>query len=254
MRLTGKMVMLPAATFAAFVAFWQATIVLFGISSLILPSPLDVLNAVASNWETLLFHGGITLFEAASGFLLGGSIAFILALGFFLSRTLEMAAYPYAIVLKSIPLIALAPIISIWFGTGLASKVVLAAVISFFPILVTTLQGLKSYEKDAMDLMNSFSASRSDVLQKMVLPNALPAIFSGMKVSSTFSVIGAIVAEFTGADKGIGYFIKSTSYYLDTPLTFAGVFMAGITGLAFFYLIVLIEYKLVFWRRNNAVD
>ncbi|MEW8285200.1 MAG: ABC transporter permease [Candidatus Thiodiazotropha endolucinida] len=243
-----KKIALPAVAFVAFLIVWELLIVIFKVDSLILPSPEAVLDAFFKNWEILGKHAFITLSESLAGFMIGGVVAFSLAILFFASKNLETAIYPYAIVLKSIPLIALAPIISIWFGTGITSKVVLAAIISFFPILVTTLQGLKSYDKNEMDIMLSFSASRSDILRKMVLPNAMPSIFSGLKVSSTFSVIGAIVAEFTGADKGIGYYIKSASYYLNSPEMFAGVFVAGVAGLLFFGLVVLVEKKVVFWR------
>ena len=199
----------------------------------------------------LVTHGSITLFESVLGFLLGGFIAISFAFLFQFFPKTKQAIYPYAILIKAIPLVALAPLVVLWFKAGLLSKIILAAIISFFPILVNSVQGLSSVEPEALDLMATFSASKWKVLTKLRIPNALPSLFAGMKISSSFAVVGAVVAEFIGAQRGIGYVIKSSSYYLETDLTFAAIIVAALTGLFFFGTIVLIERKIVFWQPSS---
>ena len=242
---------IPAVALIFFLVGWYGVCKLFAIDKLILPLPTDVFLALMNDFTSLLKHGGITLMEAILGFLVGGGAGFILGSLFYFFTFIRQALYPYAIALKAVPLIALAPLIVVWCGTGLLSKVVLAAIISFFPILVNTVQGLASVETEALDLMATLSASRWQIFKKLSLPHALPSIFAGMKISCTFAVVGAVVAEFIGATEGIGYVIKSTSYYFDTDAMFAGIFIAALTGLIFFSIISILQDKIVFWHKEN---
>lgn len=240
-------ILTPMLAFAVFIAIWQILVRVAAISPLILPEPLPVARTLFAQAPYLLQHSGVTLLEAVLGFLLGGAFAVALALLFQFSRTATQAIYPYVIALKAIPLVALAPIVVVWFGTGLLSKVVLAAIISFFPILVNGVHGLNSVEREALDLMSTFSATSWQVLVKLRLPHALASLFAGAKISSTFAVIGAVVAEFIGSERGIGYVVKSSSYYLDTDLTFAAIVVAALTGLIFFWVVSFTERLAVFW-------
>jgi NitT/TauT family transport system permease protein len=234
-----------------FLMVWYLLIYIFTISPLILPTPYEVAASLFTNLPFLLQHGGLTLLEAVLGFLLGGVAAVVLAVVFQFSDKFQEAIYPYVIALKAIPLVVLAPLVVVWFGSGFASKVVMASIISFFPIMVNAVQGLNSVEQEALDLMASLSASRRQVLLKLKFPASLVAIFAGMKISSTFAVIGAVVAELVNAQNGIGYVIKNSSYYLDTALTFAAIFVAALIGLLFFWVINILEKKIIFWKQNT---
>jgi NitT/TauT family transport system permease protein len=235
-----------------FLVCWQGVVLLFGMSPVVFPGPSKVAFALFNHFGQLLYHAGITLLESVLGFLLGGVVAIGLAVLFVFSRNTERALYPYAIAMKAIPLVALAPIVVAWFGGDLISKVILAAVISFFPILVNAVDGLKNTEPEALDLMKSFSASRWSIFAKLQWPGARPQIFAGLKIASSFSVVGAVVAEFVSAQSGIGFIIKSSSYYLDTDLTFAAIFVAALMGLIFFGVIVWSQSVFVSWRKPNG--
>jgi NitT/TauT family transport system permease protein len=239
----------PVLTFAGFLLGWDLVVRLLGISPAILPPPGNVAAALAKNATQLVRHAGVTLLEAVLGFVLAVLFAVALATIFTFSKPAKRALYPYAIAMKAIPLIALAPLVVVWFGGDLASKIVLAAVISFFPVLVSATDGFRSTDPDAVDLMRSFSASRWKIFTKLQFPAALPQVFGGLKVASSFSVVGAVVAEFVGAQAGIGFLIKSSSYYLDTDLTFAAIFVSAVVGLIFFALIVFLQRIFLFWHR-----
>ena len=240
-------VLIPVVALAAFLTVWDVTIRMFSVNEMILPSPTQVFLALKSQFAHLVWHGMITLFEAALGFLVGGVAAVVLAVLFQFSKTAERAVYPYAIALKAIPLVALAPLVVVWCGSGLLSKVMLAAVISFFPILVSAAQGMASVETEALDLMATLSASKWQILVRVRFPTALPSLFAGMKISSTFAVVGAVVAEFVGSQSGIGSIVKTSSYYLDTDVSFAAIIVMAIVSLLFFGGICLIERKVIFW-------
>ena len=239
----------PLLAFLCFWALWWLSIAIFGINPIILPSPGSVLYVLRTQFLYLSIHAWITLLEAVLGFVLGGSAALLLSTLFTFSPLAERALYPYAIAFKAIPLVALAPLLAVWFGTGVLTKVVMSAIISFFPILVNAAQGFQSVDSDALDLMESMSASRLQIFTKLRFPTALPAIFSGMRVSSTFAVIGAVVAEFVGASQGIGYVVKTASYYVDSALLFASIVFASLTGILFFGVVVLVERRIVFWAK-----
>jgi NitT/TauT family transport system permease protein len=242
-----KNVLVPGFALVIIIVIWEVSVKVFSIDQMILPRPWQVLVALWQNLPRLAWHGGITLLESVLGFFLGSIAAIILAIIFQYSKTVEKAIYPYAIALKAVPLVALAPLVVVWCGSGLMSKLVLAAIISFFPVLVNTARGLVSVESEALDLMNTLSASKWQILVKVRFPTALPSMFDGMKISSTFAVVGAVVAEFVGSGKGIGYIVKTSSYYLDTDICFAAIIMMGLISLLFFGTVCLIERKVIFW-------
>lgn len=243
--------LLPISAFAGVCIAWEVIILLFNLSPLILPSPQKTLSALIGHSGQLLSHGLLTLFESVMGFLLGASFAIGLSILFLFSNKSERALYPYAIAMKAIPLVALAPIVVAWFGGGIVSKVVLSAVISFFPVLVNSIDGFKSVEPEALELMQSFSATRWQTFTKLQWPNALPHIFAGLKIASSYSVVGSVVAEFVNAQAGIGYLIKSSSYYLDMDITFAAILVAGFIGIAFFGIVSWLQTVIVFWKRTD---
>jgi NitT/TauT family transport system permease protein len=241
----------PLIALVVFLSAWEISVRALSVSPLILPPPSAVGSILTNQFGSLISQAGITLLESVLGFLLGCVAAFALATLFIFSRIAEQALYPYAIALKAIPLVALAPIVVIWFGTGLFSKVFLAAVIAFFPILVNAIDGLKAIEPEALELLKMLSASQWQVFTKLRIYTALPSIFAGMKVASSFAVVGAVVAEFISSDQGIGFVIKSSSYYLNTDLTFAAIIVSALIGLIFFWLISFLETKIIFWKSKS---
>lgn len=233
--------------FLAILVGWQLVDLIMGLPVYVLPSPTEIILEIHERSLSLLEDLGWTMLEAALGFLLGSSLAFLTSVLFVHVRFIERAAYPWAIVLNTIPIIAIAPLLTIWMGFGLAPKVAISAIICFFPMLVTSTRGLRAVSPQALELMRILSASKWDVFLKVRLPSSLPYVFSGLKVASTLSVIGAIVAEFTGADRGIGYLVMAASYRLDTKLMFAGIAYSSAAGILFFNLVSGLEKLLLHW-------
>jgi NitT/TauT family transport system permease protein len=238
---------LPIITFVSIIIIWELIIKIFKIKEIIFPSPLNILNTFLTKGNILLSNAGVTILEAVLGFIIGSVIAFSIAVLFIYSRKAKKALYPYTVALKTAPLYALAPLLVLWFGSGLGSKIAMAALVAFFPVLVNTVKGLSSIDEGKLELFKSLKASKFQTFIKLKIPNALPHIFSGLKIATTFSVVGATIAEFTGASKGIGYLIIQSSYLLDTSLMFSAIITISIFGIIFFFLLEKIEKRVVFW-------
>jgi NitT/TauT family transport system permease protein len=241
----------PTITFVFFIGFWHLCDYLFKIRNIILPTPLEILKVILNNFSYLLDHTGLTVLESVLGFLLGSSLAVVCAILFTHSNVLKKSLYPYAIAFKAIPVIALAPLLIMWFGSGVTSKIVMAAIICYFPVLVGTVKGLSAVTQNHLDLFRSLSASKWQTFWKLRIPISLPYVFPSLKISATFSVVGATIAEFTGAAKGIGYVIVNSSYYLETSMMFAAIVMISIAGLLFFHVVDYLERKVVFWQKHE---
>ncbi|MDX2470921.1 MAG: ABC transporter permease [SAR324 cluster bacterium] len=242
-----KKIIVPFFVFILILVIWELADKVFNFPSIIFPAPSEIYKAFIENWSVLFTETGITLFESVCGFLLGSIIAYLFAIIFTFSPILETALYPYAIAIKSTPLIAIAPLLTLWFGNGLPSKIIMSALVAFFPVLVNSLQGLTSADRDLENLMKSLAANKWQILIKVRIPNSLGYLFSSLKIASSLAVVGAVIGEFVGASQGIGHLIKNTSYYLDTPLMFAGIAMISSGGILFFGLIVWLEKKLIYW-------
>ena len=234
-------ILAPALVFVAFVFIWELASRWFGIKEYLLPAPSRIASVLTSAGPVLLKDAAVTMAEALLGFSLANILSIFVAVGFSHSSWLERSFYPYVIALKSVPVIALSPLLVIWFGYGFTGKVVMAGIISFFPLVVNATIGLKNVDTDALDLMFSLSASKWQILWKLRFPTAVPYILSALKISSALSVMGAIIAEMTGASAGLGYTIMVASYNIDTPMMFAAVVVASLCGIGFFGLIALIE-------------
>ena len=227
--------------FFLLVLAFELSIRLLEIPKYLLPAPSVVAQKLITEAGMLLYHTGITMMEAFAGFLLGGFVGVLTAIAFAHSRFLEAALYPYAIALKTIPLVALAPLLVLWFGNGILAKIIMASLICYFPVIVNTLRGLRSVSEDGMDLMASLSASKSQIFWKLRLPSSLPYIFSALKISSTLSVIGAVVGELSGATRGIGYIILTASYRIQTDIVFAAIVATSPGGIMFFVVLGVVE-------------
>jgi NitT/TauT family transport system permease protein len=237
----------PVGFFTLIIAAWEFLVRVFSVPQYLLPAPSVIAVDFTSNINSLLFHAGVTLWEAFLGFLLANALGILVAIAFAHSKTLEKGFYPFAIALKTTPIIAMAPLLILWFGNGIASKVAAAALVAFFPSIVNTTKGLKSIDSEALDLFKSLSASKWQIFSKLRFPTALPYIFSALKISTSLAVVGAIVGEFVGANKGIGFVILVSSYHLEIVKMFSAVIATALTGIIFFWVVSFIEKRVVFW-------
>lgn len=243
--------LLPPVVFVVFLAGWEALVRIGRYPAFILPSPERVgrkLITVALD-GTLWHHTGVTLIEVLGGLVLGTAVAAVL--GFLLARSvaIERALSPYLVASQAIPIVAIAPLLVIWFGNGLVSKVLISALIVFFPILVNTIAGVRGVPADLRDLMRSLHATPWQMLVKLELPAALPVLLAGLKVGATLSVIGAVVGELAGADAGLGFMINLADGQYDTARVFVGVLGLIVLALGLYGLVTLLEHRLLRWRR-----
>jgi ABC-type nitrate/sulfonate/bicarbonate transport system permease component len=242
---------LPAAlVFVAVLAFLQWGVPALGVSPYVLPTPGAVLQRMLDPESRLLYHFSITAFEAVGGVLIGGVLGVGLAVLFVHVRPLEDALYPWIIVLQTIPLVALAPMLIIWFGSGVLPRVAMSALFAFFPILVNALRGLRQVDPAALELLRSYAVSRWQLFWVLRLPGSLPFVFAGLKIGTTLAVIGAIVGEFAGASQGLGYAITVSTYSTDTSQTFAAIAYASLMSISLYLLLLWLERRLVFWQRG----
>jgi NitT/TauT family transport system permease protein len=247
--------LVPAALlFIAALVVWQIIVVALDVPRYIIPSPTEIGRELTAEGPSLSVDLGWTMLEAFLGFLVGSAAAFLAAVVFVHVPIVERAAFPWAIVLQTVPIVAIAPLLTIWFGFTLVPKVVIAAIICFFPVLVNTARGLRSVSSQALELMSVLSARKSAIFWRLRVPSSLPYVFAGLRVAATLSVIGAIVAEFTGSDRGIGYVIVQASYRIDTRLMFAGIALSSLGGILFFNLIGWIEKLSLRWPDAHLGD
>jgi NitT/TauT family transport system permease protein len=244
---------IPVAFFIGACSIWEAVVRLADVPIYILPPPSVIFAEIANLNLSLLKDTGVTMLESVAGFIAANCLAFALAVVFAHSRILEKGLYPYAIALKTTPIVAIAPLLVLWFGTDIRSKIVAAALICFFPVLVNVTRGLRAVDEEALDLFESLAASKWQVFRMLRLPNSLPYLFSALKISTSLSVVGAIVGEFVGSNKGLGYLILVSSYHLETPAMFAAIIAAALGGVAFFGVVSLIERKVLIWQEPSEV-
>jgi NitT/TauT family transport system permease protein len=232
-------------------AIWQAIIVGLKVPEYLVPAPTAVWGSLTSDFALLMQNAWPTLVESVVGFLLGNGIAVGLAIIFVHNKTLEQIFYPMAVVVRTIPIIAIAPILVLLLGSGLTPKVAIAALISFFPTLVNMVRGLESVDKQALELMHVLSASKTEVFFKLRLISSLPYLFAALKISTGACVVGAIVAEWIGSDTGLGVLVVNATYQFRTPLLYATMVVASVMALVFFALVVLLERLIVRWETES---
>jgi NitT/TauT family transport system permease protein len=248
MRRSGNFI-LRLLLIAAVLGIWEACVWYFKIRSFILPPPSEVFLALYRGFASNLYpeHIGVTLLETFLGFVLGTALAFILGTFVALSRRVEYFLYPFIVMFQAMPKVALAPLIIVWFGLGLTSKVINAALVAFFPLMVNTIVGLRSAEEDRINLMRSLAASKWQIFWMLRLPNALPFIFAGLEIAMIFALIGAIVAEFIGAEKGLGMLIQSMNINVDVAGQFSILLILSAIGLVLNGIVGLTRRRLLFW-------
>lgn len=230
---------------------WQLIVVTTGINDFILPAPLEILKVTVRFSPQLLKHTWTTTAEILLGFAIGNAVAVAMAVTIVSSRVVERALYPLIITSQTIPKVAVAPLFLIWFGSGLTPKVVITAIVCFFPTVVNTVQGLRATDERAIDLLRLVAASRRQVFVKLQFPSALPYFFAGVKISIALAVIGAIIGEWVGANSGLGYLIMYSTQTVRTDLMFAALLVVSILGIVLYLIAVLFE-RLFSWRASSA--
>ncbi|CDN48570.1 ABC transporter permease [Neorhizobium galegae] len=240
---------MPAISAAVgLVVLWQFVVWAFKIPTFMAPSPVEVAYAFHDNAKLLWTNMLPTILEAFLGFVFGNLVAILLAIWFVHSATAEKAFYPIAVFIKAIPIIALAPILVLIFGNGLAPKIIIAGLICFFPTLVNMVQGLKSASPAMLDLMRVLSASSTEILWKVRLPSSMPFLFAALKIAATSSVMGAIVAEWIGSSFGLGALIIEATYNFRSPLLYATVVIAAVLAVVLFFIVSVIEARMIRWK------
>jgi NitT/TauT family transport system permease protein len=234
---------------AVILGAWEGLVIVTAVPEFILPPPTVVARAMHKGIMSNVYpqHFLVTLMETLLGFVVGAALAFVLGTLVALSRRVEYFLYPFIVMLQSMPKVALAPLIVVWFGLGPTSKVISAALVAFFPLMVNTIAGLRSAEEDRINLMRSLAASRTQIFFMLQLPNALPYIFAGLEIAMIFALIGAIVAEFAGAQMGLGMLIQSMNFNMDVAGQFSILLILSMLGLLLNGTVTFIRRRLVFW-------
>lgn len=244
---------LAVALFVIIIGGWELAVRLLEIPPIVLPTPSAVAVAL---WEGVRSHAflydfWVTFFETMAGFALGATSGLLLGALIGQFRLLEKTLYPYVVAFQTIPKVAIAPIIVIWFGYGITSKVIITATIAFFPVLANTIVGLRATPTDQIELMVAFTGSRWQIFWKAKLPQALPYIFVGLDVAIVLSVIGAIVGEFVGAQAGLGYLILQRNFSMDMAGVFAILVILSLMGIGLHAVVQQLQRKIVFWMNTD---
>lgn len=250
-RIASIPLVIPAAI--GMVLLWQGIISGFGVPEYIAPSPLAVLDVYLTQGPLLLRNFWPTLFEALTGFAAGNLAAILIAVIFVHNEIAERAFYPLVVVLHTIPIIAIAPILVLLFGNGFTPKIMIAALISFFPMLVNMVRGLRAVKPETMELMRILSATQSEVFWNVRIQSSLPFLFAALKISSTTCVIGALVGEWIGSSFGLGALIIEATYNFRSPLLYATVFLGAALALSLFGIVSLIEKRVIRWNVASVV-
>lgn len=241
--------LLPLATLALLIVAWHVATRIFDWPRWLVPSPVDVWNALREEREILPGHFGRTLYETLAGFGLAilGGIPLAVAIAY--SRFLERTIYPVLLALNAVPKIAIAPILILWMGFGVGPKVVVTLLLCIFPIVISTATGLRSTPPELVELVRSLDASPLQSFVKLRFPASLPHVFVGLKVAISLAVIGAVIGEFVGAEKGLGYVIIASGGNVNTSLAFAAMVLLALMSIVLFYALVALERLLVPWAR-----
>ena len=241
---------LPSAAIAlGILAAWEIAVRALDVQKWLLPAPSDIAVSLYADAPLLWRHTLATMLEIAVGFGLALACGVALAVAIGMSRTLERAVYPFVIASQTIPIIVIAPMLLIWVGYGLAPKVIVVALISFFPIVVNMVDGLKSVDRDMVDLMRTMGANRWQIFAKALVPSSLPYLFSGVRVAVAVSVIGAVIGEWVGSSEGLGYLMLRSKPQFLTERVFAAIAILSAIGVGLFALAGIIERLSIPWWR-----
>jgi NitT/TauT family transport system permease protein len=236
------------------VVAWDVAIRLFHIPPYQIPAPADVVKELWQDWPELLAQSWPTTYATLGGFLLSAAFGIPIAMLIAGSRTVESYVYPLLVFSQSVPKVAIAPLFVVWFGFGIVPKVISAFLLGFFPVVVSAVQGFKSVDPDMVDLARAMQGSRFQVFCAVNLPHAMPSIFSGLKVSVTLAVVGAVVGEFVGSNSGIGYVLQRSIGTFDLPTMFAALLILALLGVVLFWIVDRIERLVIPWHISRRED
>ncbi len=245
--------LVPISGILAFLAVWEAAVRVFNAPAYLIPAPTRIADVFAAEFARLAYHGWVTAFEMLLGFALAVVVAIPLAIGITASQRFDRFVTPQMLFFQVVPKVAIAPLFLVWFGVGTTPKVLVAFLIAFFPIVIDAAVGLRSMSAEMRDLARSMGASKWQVFARFQLPTSLPYLFSGLKVAATLAVAGAVVGEFVGADKGLGYLLLVTNSNGETALMFATIVALTLIGLVFFYVVEFVESILIPWHVSHRV-
>ena len=248
-----SIILYPLLATAVLLVLWEVLTVAFDVPPFLLPKPSIVAAAMVEHAALLLRESWVTAIEILLGYVLSIVIGLPLALAIFLWPPFSRSIYPLLISTQAMPKVALAPLLIVWFGFGLLPKVLIAFLIAFFPIVINAVVGLTAIEREKITLAQSMGFGPLATFWKIRLPDALPAIFGGLKISITLAVVGAVVGEFVGGNAGVGYQLIVANGSMDTPLLFAGLIVLTVIGVVFFMLVELVERLVLPRRRGTAV-
>ena len=220
----------------------------FAVPGYLVPAPSSIVARFAQDWPSFAREALVTIAEAAAGFALGTGVAFAIASAMVRSRALERTLFPLAILVKLTPIVAVAPLFTLWFGFGSAPKVAIAALITFFPMLVNAFVGLRSADPQELAFLDTLGASRGEIFRLLRVPTALPYLFSGARISLNLALIGAVIGEWTGADRGLGRVILVANANLDLATLFAAVLLLAAIGIAANALVGALERRVLHWH------
>jgi len=241
-------ILLPLLLLFAVLGVWWASVKLFAIPEYLLPAPDAVARRIVADADLFARHARSTITVVLLGFVLSTVLGVALALAVVLNRTVERTLMPLIVGSQTIPKVAIAPLFIVWLGFGLEPKVAVTFLISFFPVVVSSVAGLKAVENDMLDLVRSMGAGSVKSILKVRIPTALPSIFAGLKIAICSAVVGAIVAEFVGSDTGLGYLLLTSTATLDGTLTWAALMILVATGITLFVAVVQLERFLIPWH------
>jgi len=246
----------PFLFLVAMIVLWDVVIRVFNIPPYQIPKPEDVLHTLWTDWPQLLQQSIPTTVATIQGFLLSAVFGVVAAVMIASSRTIESYVYPLLVFSQSIPKIAIAPLLVVWFGFGMMPKVLCAFLLGFFPVVVSAVQGFKSVEPDMLDLARAMEARRLQIFRMVAFPHAMPAIFAGLKVSITLAVVGAVVGEFVGSNNGLGFVLQRSIGNFELPTMFAALVVLSLIGVVLFWVLDVVEQWMIPWhasQRQNMV-
>ena len=244
----------PIFLVAAILGIWEIAVRLSGVPLWLLPAPSDVFRSLDEDRDMLLPNGLVTLSEVLIGFALAVVAGVGLGIAVYRSPTLNRALYPIIIASQTVPIPALAPLLLVLFGYGLAPKVIVTALVGFFPIVVNTVEGLRSTDRDVVNLLRSFGASRGKVFRLAEFPSSLPSIFAGARIAVAICVIGAVFGELVGARAGLGYLMTRAIAQFETPRLVAAIFLLSVMSTGLFAVVGLVERAVLPWRKYSTVS
>ncbi|MCW5692981.1 MAG: ABC transporter permease [Pseudolabrys sp.] len=237
----------PALLAFLILAVWEVLVRVLGIQTFVLPTPTQIVATIFSDSAMILRHLKVTLFEIACGYVLAAAVGFAVSLATVYSVAFRRGALPLIVAAQTIPVIAIAPILVIWFGYNAVPRIIITALVAFFPLTISFVTGLQSVTPDFIAFFRSLNASEFQIFLKLRLPAGLPNIFAGLKVATTLAVVGATISEWVGASEGIGYLIAQDTAQINTTRVFASLVVLGAFGMAFFAAVGVAERLAMPW-------